>query len=209
MFPNGVPPCCIRGANGFVVVVRVVLLVDEEALILPNVDVGNEGFGIVPLEVAKVVPAFVNIGLEDVSVVPNVLFATAMPNPVPANGVELAPVESYCCELTVTNGPAVIDVPNGALPFPTDMVASVFCVPPKTFGADAVVPKVLLPCCWFRSKAGVVVTDVPKADVVVVAMDVPKTGVVVEADTPKAGVATAVDPPKIPLVGIAVVAPNV
>lgn len=131
------------------VVVGVVLLVDEEALILPNVDVGNEGFGIVALEVAKVVPAFANIELEDVSVVPNVLFvlATVIPNPVLANGVEVAPVESYCCELTVTNGPAVIDVPNGALPVPTDMVVSVFCVPPKTFEAGAVVPKVLLPCC--------------------------------------------------------------
>lgn len=39
--------------------------------------------------------------------------------------------------------------------------------------------------------------------------DAPKAGVVVTADTPKAGVATAVDPPKIPLVGIAVFAPNV
>lgn len=178
---------------------RVVLLVDEEGLILPNVDVGNEGFGMVALEGAKVVPAFANIELEDGSVVPNVLFvlATAMPNPVPANGVELALVESYCCELTVTNGPAVIDVPNGALLLPNNMVASVFCVPPKTFGVDTVVPKVLLPCCWFRSKAGVVVTDVPKA------------GVVVAADTPKAGAAATADPPKIPLVGIAVVAPNV
>lgn len=40
-------------------------------------------------------------------------------------------------------------------------------------------------------------------------MDVPKTGAVVAADTPKAGVAATVDPPKIPVVGIAVVAPNV
>lgn len=198
-------PCCVRGANGFVVVVRVVLLVDEETLILPNVDVGNEGFGMVALEVAKVVPAFANIELEDVSVVPNVLFvlATAIPNPVPVNGVELAFAESYCCELTVTNGPAVIDVPNGALLLP-DIVASVFCVLPKTFGADTVVPKVLLPCCWFKSKAGVVVTDVPKVGAVVVAIDAPKTDVVA-VDTPKAGAVVAVGPPKIPVV----VAPNV
>lgn len=123
--------------------------VDEEALILPNVDVGNEGFGMAALEVAKVVPAFANIELEDVSVVPNVLFvlATAMPNPVPANGVEVALVESYCCELTVTKGPAVMDVPKGTLLLPIDMEASVFCVPPKTFGADTVAPKVLLVCC--------------------------------------------------------------
>lgn len=117
-------------------------------MILPNVDAENgDGFGMVPLEVAKVVPAFTNNELEEVSVVPNVLFvlATATPNPVPANGAELVFVESNCCELVVTNGPLIAadGAPNGVLL--ADMV-SVFCAP-KTLGADTVVPKVLLLGC--------------------------------------------------------------
>lgn len=140
MLPNGELPCCIRGANGFAV--RVVPAVEpngEEALILPNA--GNGEFGTAPLGDAKVVPAFTNIELEDVSVVPNALFvfATATPNPVPANGAELTLVESNCCELVVTNGLLIVD---GA---PNDIV-SVFCAL-KTFGADTVVPKVLLLGC--------------------------------------------------------------
>ena len=115
-------------------------------MILLNVDAENgDGFGMVPLEVAKVVPAFTNNELEEVSVVPNVLFvlATAAPNPVPAN--ELVFVESNCCELGVTNGPLIAadGAPNGVLL--VDMV-SVFCTP-KTLGADTVVPKVLLLDC--------------------------------------------------------------
>lgn len=119
----------------------------EEVLTLPNVDPANgDGFGTVPLAVAKV-PAFTNIELVEVSV-PNVLFvlATATPNPAPANGAVLVLVESNCCELVVTNGPLIAadGAPNVGL-F-TDMV-SAFCAP-KTFAADTAVPKaVLAPGC--------------------------------------------------------------
>lgn len=95
--------------------------------------------------VAKVVAAFANIELEeDVSVVPNVLLvlATGTPNPVPENGAELVLVESNCCELAVTNGPFIATggAPNGVLPI---NIVLVFCVA-KTFGVDAVTPKVVL-----------------------------------------------------------------
>lgn len=135
--------CCVRGANGLadVVVVRVVVPNGEEALLeLPN----GEVFATVALGVPPKVPAFANIGLEDVSVLPNVLLATAIPNPASTNCVEFALLESSCCEL-VTNGPPIValGVPNGALLL---AAALIFC-PPKTFGADVAAPKVLLLDC--------------------------------------------------------------
>lgn len=117
--PNGEVVCCVRGANGFAVVVVTVVLVAAkgEVLTSPNVDVVNSGL-VVVVGAPKLIAVLVapNGVLDNVAVVPkaSLLAAVVIPNVDEENG-PAAEVVVPNCEAGVAKGPLVVDVtvPNG------------------------------------------------------------------------------------------------
>lgn len=173
-FPNGEPVGFVVGANGFVVVVVVVVFTGAkgEALTSPNVDVVNGE--VVVLDDPKVVPVFTtpNSEAEDVTVVPKVC-PVFRPNGCLANGEAVVLVPSNC-EAAVTNGALVVGaavpnrvlvvgvtVPNGVA-FGGGMCSVLWLVPKIFDDVGTVAAKVFVADWPTELKVGAVLFDPPK-----------------------------------------------